>query len=99
MPVKFQSLLGDKKTLHTTKVSENNFLVWEMTYLILSFVPRNGIWADFEKTLKNITSQRKAFCVRTWKFGREKKQIEAHCYTEVLDNINNGTFQISYKQK
>lgn len=49
MPENFQSLLGDRKTLHTIEVSENNFFIWEITTLILGFVQRNGIWADFEK--------------------------------------------------
>ena len=30
---------------------------------------------------------------------QRNKQIDVHCYTEVLDDINNGMFQISYKQK
>lgn len=49
MPENFQSLLGDRKTLHTIDVSENNTLIREITNLIFSFVPRNEIWADFEK--------------------------------------------------
>lgn len=49
IPENFQSALGDRKTLHTIEVSENNILIQEITNLIFSFVPRNGIWADFEK--------------------------------------------------
>lgn len=30
---------------------------------------------------------------------QRNKQTDAHCYTQVLGNINNMIFQISYKQK
>lgn len=51
-----------------------------MTYLILSFVPRNGVWADFEKNTQKYNQPEESTLPENMEIWQRNKQIEALLY-------------------